>query len=183
MIGPYITALIILPMLVGILSVDIYGERISILELLSSDVAVSVFRSIETMLITNQTATLIEVEDDGSDYKLQINLPETERALDIFNSSIAKGLTFLLFSIRDFGVWLGMATAPFHYLLAVLIAFSFLSPFNWLWIASIFWVLIVERKEVYYVVTTGLRDAHLKTQAKSIVIEIGSGIKNKVRRN
>ena len=182
MIGPYITALIILPMLIGILSVDVYGERISILELLRSDTAVVIIRSIESMLITNQTATLIEV-DDAEDYKLQINLPETERALDIFNSSIAKGLTFLLFSIRDFGIWLGMATAPFHYLLAVLIAFSFLSPFNWLWIGSIFWVLTVERKEVYHVVTTGLRDAHLKTQAKSIVIEIGSGIKNKVRRN
>ncbi len=182
MIGPYITALIILPMLVGILSVDVYGERISILELLKSETAVIIFSSIESMMITNQTGTLIEV-DDAEDYKLQINLPETEKALDIFNSSVAKGLTFLLFSIRDFGIWLGMATAPFHYLLAVLIAFSFLSPFNWLWIGSIFWVLIVERKEVYHVVTTGLRDAHLKTQAKSIVIEIGSGIKNKVRRN
>ncbi len=182
MIGPYITALIILPMLIGILSVDVYGERISILELLKSETAIVIINSIESMLITNQTGTLIEV-DDAEDYKLQINLPETEKALDIFNSSIAKGLTFLLFSIRDFGIWLGMATAPFHYLLAVLIAFSFLSPFNWLWIGSIFWVLIVERKEVYHVVTTGLRDAHLKTQAKSIVIEIGSGIKNKVRRN
>ena len=63
-------------------------------------------------------------------------------------SMIADGITFLFLQSREFGVWMGIATAPFHYLLVVVIGFSFLYPTMWLFIVGFFYITIAERKEI-----------------------------------
>lgn len=194
MIGTLINLMVILPLIVGIISVDISGNPTSIREFLKSDLmgnltSIVSFAIPSTPSEVPQTVPQEEPEEEIDEEEkepvqplLNFNTPETDKIMDDFVKYIGEGVVFIVFQIKDFGIWLGINTAPLHYALAVLIAFSFLSPYNWLWIGAIFWVVITERKEVYKIFKSGITEAHLRKQVKSIVIEVTSGIKNKVIR-
>ena len=193
MIGTLINLMVILPLLVGIISVDISGNPTSIREFLKSDMMGNLTSIVSSAVPTTpsedpQTVPEEEPEEEIEEEKeplqplINLNTPETDKIMDDFGKYVGEGVVYIVFQIKDFGVWLGINTAPLHYALAVLIAFSFLSPYNWLWVGAIFWVIVEERKEVYKIFKSGFTEAHLRKQAKSIVIEVTSGIQNKVRR-
>ena len=209
MIGGLINLAVVVPLLVGIITVDVVGEPRSIREFLASDFFGNITGVITMALPTNvpdpkfamdalqdniqmgnqskEFFNVTEIDEPVDErpiyYIIDIDLEETGYAINSLNTAIAEGLIYFVYQIKEFGVWLGMATAPFHYLLAVLIAFSFLSPYNWLWIGSIFWVVTTERKEIYNIFKSGILDAHLKTKFISTVSEITSKIKRKGKKN
>jgi len=153
MIQPLISLIIIFPLIIGILSVDITGEPQSIRQFLKSDTVGNVTSLVESALPSNPPEIPpkqddIEKEPFEPIYLVDIDLTESGKALDSFNTSVAQGITFLLFQVKDFGVWLGMSTAPFHYLLALLIGFSFLFPDIWMFIVGFFYIVIKEHKEI-----------------------------------
>lgn len=154
MIMPLISLVIVVPILIGILSVDINGERISIREFLKSDLVIKITDAIKNNLPSNPETMGVNgippEEVDGKAYSVLIGVdfPESQKALDSLNKSIAEGVTFLAFQIKDFGVWLGMSTAPFHYLLAIIIAFSLLFPNAAVFVVGFFYIIIKENKEI-----------------------------------
>lgn len=191
MIGTLINLMIVLPLIVGMISVDINGSPTSIKEFLRSDLMQNATSILKGQLTTdNEIEESEEIEEEVEEEEkepvqplISINTPETDKIMDDLGKYVGDGVVYIAFNIKDFGVWLGVSTAPFHYGLAVLIAFSFLSPYNWLWIGAIFWVVTTERKEIYNIFKTGIQDAHLKTQIKSVAVEISSGIRHKLRKN
>lgn len=161
MIQPLVTIIILIPLIIGIISVDINGKPQSIREFLKSDLMTNVTSIVENALPTNisppeqldQTeteSTEIEEQEEESE-PLQplfdFNMPETEKAIDDFNGSVADAVVFLVFNIKDFGIWIGMSTAPFHYFVALIVAFL-LFPIWWLYIIGFFYVVIKENKEI-----------------------------------
>lgn len=141
MIQPLIVIFLILPIILGILSVDVEGNRFSIREYIKGNFMTEPLRvGFESYLgkIPESNATevvnLVELPENGS--------------MDNLQSIITDGIVFLFLQSREFGIWLGIATAPFHYLLAVLIGFSFLFPTVWLFIVGFFYISISERKEI-----------------------------------
>jgi len=144
MIYPIIIIFIIVPIILGILSVDINGDRISIREAIKGNFLTEPLRAginAYIMLPVNNT----EIPDSPT----LVDIPsETEKKIDEITSQIADGVIFLFFQSREFGIWLGMATAPFHYILAVIVGFSFVFPVVCLYIAGFFYIVIKENKEI-----------------------------------
>ena len=141
MIQPLLVIFLILPIILGILSVDVEGNRFSIRDFIKGNFMTEPLRAgFEGYLgkIPESNATevvnLVELPENGSMNNLQ--------------SIITDGIVFLFLQSREFGIWLGIATAPFHYLLAVVIGFSFLFPSVWLFIVGFFYISISERKEI-----------------------------------
>jgi len=151
MIMPLISLIIVLPMLIGILSVDIYGEKMSIREFVNSDLMGNLTGIIASNLPSNPETMGIndkQEEEKEVEYLINLDFPLTQKAVDSLNKSIAEGITYLLFQVKDFGVWLGISTAPFHYLLAVVIAFSLLFPNVSVFVVGFWYIIITEHKEI-----------------------------------
>ena len=144
MIQPILVIFLILPIILGILSVDINGNRFSIREAIKDNFMTEPLR-------TGLNAYLLQPlnKTDIPDAPTIVEIPtETDKKIDEITSQIADGVAFLFIQAREFGIWMGMATAPFHYLLAVVIGFSFLYPIMWLFIIGFFYITIAERKEI-----------------------------------
>jgi len=147
MIQPLLVIFLILPIILGILSVNTEGERISIIETIKNSflrepIKAGLDAYVGDVDNGNQTETI----DPRSTF---IQLPEeSEKSIDKVTSMVSDGITFLFLQSREFGIWMGMATAPFHYLLAVVIGFSFLFPTVWLFMVGFFYIVITERKEI-----------------------------------
>lgn len=172
MIMPLISLVLVVPMLIGIASVDINGEKTSIREFLKSDLMVNITNTVKSALPSNapeQELSLLhreyhekEKEPENITYLVNMDLIESGKAIDSLNKSIAEGVTFLLFQVKDFGVWLGMSTAPFHYLLAVIIAFSLLFPNVSVFVVGFFYIIIKEHKEI----RNDIHDARVRAKMK-----------------
>jgi len=148
MIQPLLTIFLILPIILGILSVNAEGERISIIETIKN----SIFRDpikagLDAYVGDVDNGNQTETTDPPSTF---LQFPEeSEKSIDKVTSMVSDGIVFLFIQSREFGIWMGMATAPFHYLLAVVIGFSFIYPTMWLFIAGFFYITIAERKEIF----------------------------------
>jgi len=166
MIMPLISLVIVVPILIGIASVDINGEKTSIREFLKSDLMRNITGIVGSNLPSNpETIGVNEVtpeEEKEVQYIIDVDFPETQKAVDSLNKSIAEGITFLLFQVKDFGVWLGMSTAPFHYLLGVVIAFSLLFPNVSVFLVGFFYIIIKENKEI----RNDIHDARVRAKMK-----------------
>ena len=144
MIQPILVIFLILPIILGILSVDINGDRISIRDWIKDNIMTEPIRDAvkgylgEVQKVENQTQPqlILGVEDEN-------------KKIEELTSKIADGITFLFLQSREFGIWLGMNTAPFHYFLAILIGFVFLYPLTWMFIIGFFYIMISERKEIF----------------------------------
>lgn len=161
MIQPIITMIILIPLLIGIISVDINGKPQSIREFLKTDLMGNATSIVELALPSSispseqfekneiESTDIEEQEEEPEPLQplLDFNMPETEKAIDDFNGSVADAIVFLVFNIKDFGIWIGMATAPFHYFIAVIVAFL-LFPIWWLYIIGFLYVVVKENKEI-----------------------------------
>jgi len=153
-----ISAIIILPIIVGILSVDIDGNRISVREAIKDFIMTEPIRG-----TVKDYVGMVEIENKTQAKGLiEIPFDETGNKLDGLTSQIADAITFLLIQSRDLGIWLGMATAPFHYLLAITIAFVFLFPDIWIYGVAFFYILIKEHKEI----RQDIHDARVRAKIK-----------------
>ncbi len=143
MIQPLLVIFLILPIILGILSVDIEGNRFSIRDYIKDNWLTDPVRAgMQGYLGNIQESNRTEIVN-------LVELPDENGSLENLQSIISDGITFLFLQSREFGIWMGMATAPFHYLLAVVIGFSFLYPTMWLFIAGFFYITIAERKEIF----------------------------------
>ena len=157
-------------MLIGIASVDINGEKTSIREFLKSDLMGNLTNVVKSALPSNapnapEQELDEEKEPENITYLVDMDLmdlTESGKAIDSLNKSIAEGVTFLLFQVKDFGVWMGMSTAPFHYLLAVIIAFSLLFPNVSVFLVGFFYIIIKEHKEI----RNDIHDARVRSKMK-----------------
>jgi len=144
MIQPLLVIFLILPIILGILSVDIEGNRFSIREFIKENwLAEPVRAGMQGFLGNIPQSNTTEVVN-------LVELPDENGSLEDLQSIITDGITFLFLQSREFGIWMGIATAPFHYLLAVVIGFSFLYPTMWLFIVGFFYITIAERKEIIH---------------------------------
>jgi len=166
MIMPLISVVIVVPMLIGIASVDINGEKTSIREFLRSDLMANITNAVKSALPSNAPPIEQELDEEKEPknitYMVNMDLTESGKVIDSLNKSIAEGVTFLLFQVKDFGVWLGMSTAPFHYLLAVIIAFSLLFPNVSVFLVGFFYIVIKEHKEI----RNEIHDARVRAKMK-----------------
>lgn len=150
MIQPLITVMLILPILIGILSVDSEGNKFGIRQWLTDNVL--------TERVSKGIGGYIGTYDNATTVPQLIDLPpQTENSIDEFTSKIVDGAVFITLQGRDFGIWLGMATAPFHYLLAVLITFSFVYPIMWMYIFGFLYIIITENKEIRHEIMNAKR--------------------------
>ncbi len=158
MIQPLVTVLLILPILIGILSVDSEGNKFGIRQWLADNVL--------TERVTESIGAYIGAYDNVSNQTTVpqfIEIPtQTENSIDEFTSKIVDGAVFITLQGRDFGIWLGMATAPFHYLLAVLITFSFVYPIMWMYIFGFLYIIITENKEIRHEIMNAKRGKPLE---------------------
>jgi len=166
MIMPLISVVIVVPMLIGIASVDINGEKTSIREFLKSDLMANITNAVKSALPSNAPPIEQELDEEKEPknitYMVNMDLTESGKVIDSLNKSIAEGVTFLLFQVKDFGVWLGMSTAPFHYLLGVVIAFSLLFPNVSVFLVGFFYIVIKEHKEI----RNEIHDARVRAKMK-----------------
>lgn len=152
MIQPLVTLVILIPLIIGILSVDVTGKPTSIREFLRSDMMQNMTGIIENALPSNppeppEAFQEPEPEPENVVYLIDIDLTESEKALDEVNRHVAEGITFLLLHVKDFGVYIGVSTAPFHYLVALIVAFLLFPIWN-LYIVGFFYIIIKENKEI-----------------------------------
>ena len=157
MIQPLITLVILVPIIIGILSVDVTGKPMSIREILRSDMMQNMTEIIEIALPTTAPVPPVPPEQyleeeieppTHTTHLIDVDLSESLKALNELNSNVAQGVTFLLFEVKNFGVWIGVSTAPFHYLVALVVGFL-LFPYWWLYITGFFVVIIKDRKEIF----------------------------------
>lgn len=150
MIQPLITVMLILPILIGILSVDSEGNKFGVRQWLADNVL--------TERVSKGIGGYIGAYDNATAVPQLIDLPpQTQNSIDGFTSKIVDGAVFITLQGRDFGIWLGMATAPFHYLLAVLITFSFVYPIMWMYIFGFFYIIVTENKEIRHEIMNAKR--------------------------
>jgi len=142
MIQPLLVIFLILPIILGILSVDIDGNRFSIRDYIKDNWLTDPVRAGMQGFLGNIP------ESNSTEVVNLVELPDENGSLEKLQSIITDGIAFLFLQSREFGIWMGMATAPFHYLLAVVIGFSFLFPTVWLFIVGFFYIAITERKEI-----------------------------------
>ena len=144
MIMPLFIVILIAPMMVGLLSVDIHGERFSIREFLNLSNGTETTEE----YVSEQVDPNISFAQEGEPINALIEFPEeTQKTIDDLADNIATGVTFLLMRSNEFGVWLGVTFAPFHYGIALLLAFA-VFPYWWMFIGGFFYILIKERKEI-----------------------------------
>jgi len=156
MIQPLITLVVLVPIIIGILSVDVTGKPMSIREILRSDIMQNMTEIIEIALPTTAPVPpeqyVEEVEEfeppSHTTHLIDVDLSESLKALNELNSNVAQGITFLLFEVKNFGVWIGVSTAPFHYLVALGVGFL-LFPYWWLYMTGFFFIIIKDRKEIF----------------------------------
>ncbi len=153
LLNTFLVLFLILPIILGILSVDINGNEFSLKEyvdgLEDSD-------NYGTDVIERHTG-LKEIEN-GSPEGIVINNED----FDTLIGDLAIAITAFVHFSGKFGIYLGQATAPLHYLLAVVMVFSFVFPILWMYIVASIFVVITERKEIKIVFRKGIKDAELR---------------------
>jgi len=157
-------------MIIGILSIDIHGNEFSISEFLES------FDTAEEAV----SSMILDIDEEPPDATM-VNL-ELPKGIELLINDFAKALTFLAIMSVTLGKWLGQQTAPFHYLLAIVIGFLTILPYAIFWIIAVFTVIIKERKEIKIVVKQGFKDADLKNYCKGIKEDIRLSFKKRFRR-
>jgi len=159
MIQPLVMLVLILPLLIGILSVDIHGNQFSIREWLNLNNATS---PATEGYIESQIDITGDVSGE-SEKNAFLEFPEeSQEAIDTLTKQITTGISFLLQQSKILGVWIGVTTAPFHYVLAVLIAFLFIFPEMWIFVVGFFYILIKEHKEI----RQEIHDARVRAKMK-----------------
>lgn len=175
------------PIIIGIASVTFEGEEYPIIQRI---IDARESGNLDMSFIANMTGAGQQEEEpepmkpvvDGQiepDETL-IVLPEEVNEL---LTMISKGIVFMALYARDFGVWIGMSTAPFHYVVAVLLAFTFFFPTLWLFIIGFFYILIKERKEIRHVAISGLKEDEIPETLKMAGHEVIQEIKGRLKRN
>jgi len=153
MIQPILIIFLILPIIVGILSVDINGDRFSVREAIKDNFMTE---PLTTAFNAYIRAPINQTEIPPAPTIVDIPT-ETDKKIDEITSQLADGVVFLFIQSREFGVWMGIATAPFHYILAVVIGFSFVFPITFLYMSGFFYIIIKERKEILHEILNAKR--------------------------
>jgi len=145
MIQPLITTMLILPILIGILSVDADGNKFGVRDWLKENVLSD--RVVDALQSYIGTYDYVGNQTDLNQPLLDIP-SQADNSIDEFTSNVIDGVVFIILQGRDFGIWIGMSTAPFHYLIAAVMTFSFAFPMMWLYIIGFFYIVISENKEI-----------------------------------
>jgi len=144
MILPYLYLFLVFPILVGILSVDNNGEPFSTLDYIKDRLAPMDIDNIEEGIQT------VEEPDEGflnSTNAIEPNgiiLPDN---VSEGMSVIWDSLWFLGSQSKDLGTWIGTSTAPFHYVIAFVIAVFAIFLQQMFWIIGFFYLLVTEWDE------------------------------------
>jgi len=144
MILPYLYLFLVFPVLVGILSVDNNGEPFSTLDYIRDRFAPMDIDNIEEGIQT------VEEPDEG--FLNSTNAIEPDGI--ILPDNIAEGMSaiwdalwFLGSQSKDLGTWIGISSAPFHYVIAFAIAVFAIFLQQMFWIIGFFYLLITEFDE------------------------------------
>jgi hypothetical protein len=148
MILPYLYVFLVFPVLVGILSVDIDGQPFSAIDYIE------------------ERLSRLDIEaDEEVEEEVEKEILEDESFINNTNSfaypevielpnDVSKGISsawayiwFLGSQSKDLGSWIGISTAPFHYVIAFAIAVFALFINQMMWIIAFFYLLITEFDE------------------------------------
>jgi len=144
MILPYLYIFLVFPVLVGIVSVDIDGQPFSALDYIGERLSRLDFEALEPEEPVEPEDFDFINQTNSFAYPEVINLPnEIDQGL---NDAWAY-IWFLGSQSKDLGTWIGISTAPYHYLIAFAIAVFALFLNQMFWIIGFFYLLITEFDE------------------------------------
>lgn len=166
MIGLQIVILsLIMPMFLGMLVVDLDGNVIGF----SQSIINFSDHGFGKMVLSAMLFGMAEDENT-------IKNPETITLQMPFEEKIGGILTIFVFSSYEFGIQLGVLTAPFNYLAGFLLIIIFVIPSMWLWLFAFVYLAIKERKEIRNIASTGISNAQIgltfKSSSKEIILKI-----------
>lgn len=145
MILPYLYLFLVFPVLVGILSVDVDGNRFSSLDYIKD-------RLDFLNKIIDDKPEELEQQEAEEGFLNSTNAFDTQ-AIELpeeVKSGIQKVWYYLWFlgsQSKELGVWIGTSSAPFHYVIAVVVAVFSLFINQIVWLFAFFYLLVTEWDE------------------------------------
>ncbi len=151
MILPYLYVFLVFPVLVGILSVDMDGNQFSSLDYIKDRMTVMDVNATEVKeSIENQTSRDESFINATNAFSVEPFI-ETPTELQNGINKVWAYIWFLGSQSKDLGTWIGISTAPFHYVIAFLIALFALFINQFVWVFAFFYLLVTEWDEFKHI--------------------------------
>jgi len=140
LILPYLYVFLVFPVLVGILAVDLDGQPFSAIDYIGERLAGMNFEPPE-----QDEEEMQGMKDEGFiNNTNSFAYPELVQLPDQIDDGLNTAWAFIWFlgsQSKDLGTWIGTSTAPFHYVIAFVIAVFALFINQTMWIIAFFYLL------------------------------------------